>query len=245
MSNTIFIRMIGVKTLEVLQSYIGHMITVFPQLMRGAGVTIQITSFSVFFGIIIGLFMSLGKLSKNPFFRIPSVIYIDFIRGTPLFVQILLFYFGLPGLMSEITGTSFRVEPIFASIVVCSLNSGAYVAEIFRAGIQSVERGQMEAARSLGMTHNQAMRYVILPQAFKRIVPPLGNEFIVLLKDTSILAAIGVQELTRHGQLYAAATYASFPSYMGVALVYLVMTLSISRVVNWTERRLGVSDRSD
>ena len=231
--------------MEVLQSYLGHLIKVLPQLLTGAVLTVKITSLSVFFGILIGLIMALGKLSKNPLLKIPAVIYVDFIRGTPLFVQILLFYYGISGLILSITGETFKIEPMLAAVVVCSINSGAYVAEIFRAGIQSIERGQMEAARSLGMTHNQAMRYVILPQAFKRIVPPLGNEFIVLLKDTSLLAVIGVEELTRKGQLYVASTFASFPTYIGVALVYLVMTLTISRLVNWTERRLGVSDRRE
>lgn len=222
-----------------------HLINVMPQLLKGAVITIQITSLSVLFGMLIGLIMSLGKLSKNPLFKIPAIIYVDFIRGTPLFVQILLFYYGIPQLVREYTGNPFNIEPIIAAVLVCSLNSGAYVAEIFRAGIQSIERGQMEAARSLGMNHSLAMRHIILPQAFKRIVPPLGNEFIVLLKDTSLLSVIGVIELTQSGRLYVAATYAAFPAYIGVALVYLVMTLSISRLVSWTERRLGVSDRRE
>lgn len=222
-----------------------HLINVMPQLLKGAVITIQITSLSVLFGMLIGLIMSLGKLSKNLLFKIPAIIYVDFIRGTPLFVQILLFYYGIPQLVREYTGNPFNIEPLIAAVLVCSLNSGAYVAEIFRAGIQSVERGQMEAARSLGMNHSQAMRHIILPQAFKRIVPPLGNEFIVLLKDTSLLSVIGVIELTQSGRLYVAATYAAFPAYIGVALVYLVMTLSISRLVSWTERRLGVSDRRE
>jgi len=226
-----------------VENFLEHIIKVLPQLLKGAVLTVQITTLAVFFGIIIGAFMGLGKLSKNLLLKIPSSIYVDFIRGTPLFVQILLFYYGIPGLISSITDSTFKIEPMLAAVVVCSINSGAYVAEIFRAGIQSIERGQMEAARSLGMTHVQAMRYIILPQAFRRIVPPLGNEFIVLLKDTSILAAIGVQELTRKGQLYVAVTFAPFPTYIGVALVYLVMTLTISRLVAWTERRLGVSDR--
>jgi polar amino acid transport system permease protein len=189
--------------------------------------------------------MGLGKLSKKAYLKIPAMIYIDSIRGTPLFVQILLFYYGLPNLYFQFTGKPFTIDPMIAAVVVCSLNSGAYVAEIVRAGIQSIERGQMEAARSLGMSHTQAMRYIILPQAFKRIVPPLGNEFIVLLKDTSLLSVIGVVELTQSGKLYVAATYAAFPAYIGVALVYLVMTLTISRFVAWTERRLGVSDRRE
>lgn len=142
--------------------------------------------------------------------------------------------------MTQLTAETVRIAPQMAAIIACSINSGAYVAEIFRAGIQSIEKGQMEAARSLGMTRGQAMRYVILPQAFRRVVPPLGNEFIALMKDTSILSAIGVEELVRKGQLYVAVTYQPFPIYMGIALVYLVLTLTISRWVAYTERRLGV-----
>ncbi len=230
--------------MEIILNYLEHMIRVFPQLLSGAVLTIEITALSVFFGTLIGLFISLGKLSEYKVLRIPANIYVEVTRGTPLFVQILLFYFGLPGLVSGITKQPFRIEPLIAAVVVCSLNSGAYVAEIFRAGIQSIDRGQMEAARSLGMTRRTAMRHVILPQAFKRVLPPLGNEFIALLKDTSILAVIGVQELTRRGQLYVATSFASFPTYIGVALMYLILTLSISRVVAHLERRYAVSDRS-
>jgi len=226
----------------ILQSFIHHFVRVLPLLLKGAVLTIEITALSVFFGMIIGLFISFGRLSKNLLFKIPSIIYIDFIRGTPLFVQILLFYFGIPGLIAQITGGPVRFEPLFAGIAACSINSGAYVAEIFRAGIQSIERGQMEAARSLGMTHRQTMLYIILPQAFKRIVPPLGNEFIVLLKDSSLLAVIGVLELLQRGRLYIANTYASFETLISVSMVYLAMTLTISRFVTWTERRLGVND---
>lgn len=230
--------------MEIILSYLNHMIRVFPQLLQGALLTVEITSLSVFLGTLIGLFISLGKLSDKYIFKIPSNIYVEVTRGTPLFVQILIFYFGLPGLITAVLGTPFRIEPMVAAVAVCSLNSGAYVAEIFRAGIQSIDRGQMEAARSLGMNHSLAMRHVILPQAFKRVIPPLGNEFIALLKDTSILAAIGVQELTRRGQLYVATSFAPFPTYIGVALVYLIMTLSISRFVAYLERRFAVSDRS-
>ncbi len=226
--------------MEVLMSYIGHIVKVMPNLLKGAVLTVQITSFSVFFGIIIGLFMGLGKLSKRLYFKIPAVVYIECIRGTPLFVQILLFYFGVPGLVSSITQQPFRIDPLLAGIIVCSINSGAYVAEIVRGGIQSIEKGQMEAGRSLGMSHYQTMRYIILPQAFKRMIPPLGNEFIILLKDTSLLATIGVAELTRQGQLYTSVHFVPFPTFIGVALVYLVMTLTISRLLAWLERRLDV-----
>ncbi len=231
--------------MEVLQGYANHMRLVLPLLLRGAVYTVEITAASVFFGIIIGLIMSLGKMSKNAFFRIPSIMYIDFIRGTPLMVQILLFYYGISGLLAQLTGGPVRFEPLLSGVVVYSLNSGAYVAEIFRAGIQSIDIGQTEAARSLGMTQGMAMRHVILPQAFRRIIPPLGNEFITLLKDSSLLSIIGVMELLQSGRLYVARTYASFPVYIMVSLVYLVMTLGITRLVTWGERRLKISDRSE
>lgn len=186
--------------------------------------------------------MSLGKLSKNAFLRIPSTIYIDVIRGTPLFVQILLTYFGIPSLVSQLTGQPFRLNPLFSGVLVCSLNSGAYISEIFRAGIKSIHKGQTEAAVSLGMPKTMVMRFIILPQAFKRIIPPLGNEFIILLKDTSILAVIGVTELTRMGQLYVSVTFEAFSTYIGVALVYLIMTLTISRVIAWLEKRFKLND---
>ncbi len=231
--------------MSLLASYIEHAINVFPSLLRGAVITIEVTTFAIFFGLILGTIAAFGKLSRRSVFRIPSSIYVDFIRGTPLFVQILLFYYGIPGLIIGITGEPFRIDPILAGIAVCSINSGAYNAEIVRAGIKSVDRGQMEAARSLGMTEGQAMREVIMPQAVRLIIPPLGNEFIALLKDSSLLAVISVHELSKNGMLYVSKTFAAFPTYISVAFVYLALTMGISRVLNHIERRLGVSDRSE
>ncbi len=231
--------------MSLLASYIDHAIAVFPSLLRGAVITIEVTTFAIFFGLILGTVAAFGKLSKRSVFRIPSSIYVDFIRGTPLFVQILLFYYGIPGLINGLTGEVFRIDPIIAGIAVCSINSGAYNAEIVRAGIKSVDRGQMEAARSLGMTDRQAMKEVIMPQAVRLIIPPLGNEFIALLKDSSLLAVISVHELSKNGMLYVSKTFAAFPTYISVAFVYLALTMGISRVLNYIERRLGVSDRSE
>lgn len=214
-------------------------------MLRGAVITVEVTTFAIFFGLILGTIAAFGKLSRRSVFRIPSSIYVDFIRGTPLFVQILLFYYGIPGLIIGITGEPFRIDPILAGIAVCSINSGAYNAEIVRAGIKSVDRGQMEAARSLGMTEGQAMKEVIMPQAVRLIIPPLGNEFIALLKDSSLLAVISVHELSKNGMLYVSKTFAAFPTYISVAFVYLALTMGISRVLNHIERRLGVSDRSE
>jgi polar amino acid transport system permease protein len=227
-----------------LSIYLDHIIKVFPSLVMGSLITIEVTSLSLFFGMILGTLFGLGKLSKNRLFRYPSIVYIDFIRGTPLLVQILLFYYGLPGLYFNITQNPVNIDPIFAGVIVCSINSGAYIAEIMRAGIKSIEKGQTEAARSLGMTNRMTMREIILPQAIRRVVPPLGNEFITLLKDSSLLAIIGVHELLKNGQLYISRTFAPFPVYITVALMYLAMTIVITRVIAHIEWRLDISDRS-
>ncbi|MEG6584974.1 amino acid ABC transporter permease [Dendrosporobacter sp. 1207_IL3150] len=209
----------------------------FPLLLAGAGVTVQITALSVSFGLLIGMFVGIARLSKIWPVKFLAGIYVDFIRGTPLLVQIFIIYFALP----MILGT--RIDPFIAAITACSVNSGAYVAEIFRAGIQSIDKGQMEAGRSLGMTWAQTMRYIILPQAFKRVIPPLGNEFIAMLKDSSLVSVIGFEELTRRGQLIIARTYGSFEIWLTVAFIYLVMTLTISRLVDYLERRYKIDDK--
>ena len=197
----------------------------FPLLLVGAGVTIKITALSVALGVVIGLFVGIARISRIKLLRVLAAIYVDFFRGTPLLVQIFLVYFALPAIGS------------------CGINSGAYVAEIFRAGIQSIDKGQMEAGRSLGMTWVQTMRYIIVPQAFKRVIPPLGNEFIALLKDSSLVSVIGFEELTRRGQLIIAKTYGSLEIWLSVAVIYLAMTLTISRFVAYLERRYKTDDR--
>lgn len=216
-----------------------------PLLLTGAVTTIWITAIAVSVGVVIGLVVGVARLSENIFLRGLARIYIDFIRGTPLLVQILIIYLGIPHLLYLILQQQVPINVYVAGITACAINSGAYVAEIVRAGIQSIEQGQAEAARSLGMTRQQMMWYIILPQAFKRIIPPLGNEFIAMLKDTSLLSVIGVEELTRKGQLFIAVTFAPFPVYLGILLMYLVLTLSISSLVGLAERRLAVSDRSN
>ena len=208
----------------------------FPLLLIGAGVTIQITVLSTAIGFVIGLIVGVARISHVRLLRMLAEVYVEFFRGTPLLVQIFLFYFALP----VITGQ--RIDPFIAAISACGINSGAYVAEIFRAGIQSIDEGQMEAGRSLGMTWLQTMRYIIVPQAFKRVIPPLGNEFIAMLKDSSLVSVIGFEELTRRGQLIIAKTYGSFEIWMSVAVIYLVMTLTISRFVAYLERRCRVHD---
>lgn len=204
----------------------------FPVLLEGAWVTIKLTTIAVAIGLVIGTFVGMARTSKNKLLYGIASVYVDFIRGTPLLVQIFLVYMGLPQVLG------FPIPVWIAAISALGINSGAYVAEIVRAGIQSIDRGQVEAARSLGMTHRQTMRYIILPQAFKRIIPPLGNEFIAMLKDSSLVAVISLEELMRKGQIIQTRTFRPFEIYLAVAFIYLIMTLSISRLVAWTERWL-------
>ena len=161
-----------------------------------------------------------------------------------LLVQVLILGYGVPQLVRAITGMQFNWEPlILVGFIACGVNSSAYMAEIIRSGLQAVDIGQTEAARSLGLNSRQTMRYVIVPQAFKIIVPALGNEFVTLIKETSILSMVGIVEVTRRGTLWASQSFQSFPAYIGVAVVYLIMTLTLSRLVSYMERRMAQSDR--
>ncbi|MDU3112223.1 MAG: amino acid ABC transporter permease [Megasphaera sp.] len=209
-----------------------------PLLLAGAGVTIEITAIAVGLGFVFGLITSVCRLSGVKILNILAVCYVNIIRGTPLLVQIFLIYFALPMIIGE------RINPFVAAVAACSVNSGAYVAEIFRAGIQSVDKGQMEAGRSLGLSWMQTMRYIILPQAFKHVIPPLGNEFISMTKETSLVSVIGFEELTRRGQLIIAKTYGSFEIWLTVAFIYLVMTFTIAQLVSYWERRFATDDRN-
>lgn len=209
-----------------------------PLLIAGAGVTIEITAISVGLGFILGLVVSVCRLSGWKILKAVAVCYVNILRGTPLLVQIFLIYFALPMLIGQ------RINPFLAAVAACSINSGAYVSEIFRAGIQAVDRGQMEAGRSLGLSWMQTMWYIILPQAFRKVIPPLGNEFISMTKETSLVSVIGFEELTRRGQLIIAKTYGSFEIWLTVAAIYLVMTLSIAQLVSYLERRFATDDRN-
>ena len=203
----------------------------FPLLLVGAGVTLKITAISVGLVLLFSLFIGIAQIFRVAIFRIPAKIYVDFLRGTPLLVQIFMIYFALPMLI----GT--RIDPFIAAIVACSINSSAYIAEIFRGGILSIDKGQMEAGRSLGLNWSQTMRFVVIPQAFKRIIPPLGNEFIAMLKDSSLVSVIGFEELTRQGQLIIASTYGAMEIWTAVALIYLALTFPITRLVAYLEKR--------
>jgi len=206
-----------------------------PALLVGALVTLRVTALSIAVGLIIGLGAGLARVWPNSFLRNVSSAYIELIRGTPLLVQIFLVYFGLPAL-------GLNLDPFVAGVLAMGINSGAYVGEIVRGGIESIAQGQMEAALSLGMSWWQSMYYVILPQALFRILPSLGNEFIALLKDSSLVSTIAIAELTRTGQIIITRTFKSFEIWVGVALFYFIMTYAISRAVKYSEKRMRYSE---
>lgn len=220
-----------------MEKSLGIIIEALPTLLAGAVVTLQLTAIATVLGLLGGTLLGLARLSKIKLLRLASRIYIDFFRGTPLLVQLYIIYFGVPVLFKSFD-VVFSFDQWTAAILGLSLNSAAYLAEIVRAGIQSIDIGQKEAAGSLGLGSWQTMRYVILPQALRRMIPPLGNEFIILLKDTSLVAVIGYQELFRNGQLIVATNFRSFEIYGAVALIYLVLTALSSQVFSWLERKM-------
>ncbi|RZM82056.1 amino acid ABC transporter permease [Leptolyngbya iicbica] len=209
-----------------------------PTLLIGAITTLQLTASAVILGLIGGTLLGMARLSSFKPLQIASRVYIDFFRGTPLLVQIFMIYFGIPAA----TGISFN--RFLAAILALSLNASAYLAEIVRGGIQSIETGQREASESLGLSPVQTMRYVIFPQAFRRMIPPLGNEFITLLKDTSLVAVIGYEEILRRGQLIVATNYRAFEIYFTVALVYLVLNILSAQAFIWLEKWMDPTNKS-
>ncbi|KYG69592.1 amino acid ABC transporter permease [Bdellovibrio bacteriovorus] len=229
-----------------------------PLFIRGLWTTLTLTAIGVFFGTLLGLMLGLGKIARAErgpwrwplklFVKTPSQIYISFFRGTPLFVQILLIHFALvPWLIHAETGALISGEAalylkreygaLISGSLALSLNSAAYIAEIFRAGIQSIDRGQTEAARSLGLNYYQTMRQIIIPQAFRRMLPPLGNEAITLLKDSSLVSAIGLAELAYAARTAAGAYARYWEPYLFISVIYLIITLGMSYVVHRLERK--------
>lgn len=206
-----------------------------PYLLVGARTALLVTFWSVVLGVTLGLIVALGRLSKVGPISIVAQAYVEFLRGTPMVVQVFIVYFGLPRV-----GIYF--PPLLSGVIALGLNSAAYLGEIFRAGIQSIESGQSQAALSLGLKPMQVLRYIVLPQAFVRVLPAIGNEFVTMIKDSSLVSFIAVQELTYRSSLVAARTYDYFTMYMATALIYFCMTFTVSRVLMWLERRLRVSD---
>jgi glutamine transport system permease protein len=211
-----------------------------PLLIQGMKLTFQLTIIAISVGTIVGLIFSLFRLSALKPVSWLAKAYVDFFRGTPLLVQIFLIHFGFPQLLGM------NAFPAYLSgTIALSLNSGAYIAEIFRGGIQSIHRGQLEAARSLGMSYAQAMVYIILPQAFKRSIPPLGNEFIAMLKDSSLVSVIALQELMMSGRIMQGRSFRPFETWVTVAMLYLIMTMTITQFVAYLERVFGKNDQSE
>ncbi len=206
----------------------------FGPLMVGLWTTLWLSAIASVIGLFLGLVTGLGRISKNFTLRGLATVYVEFIRGTPLLVQIFIAYFFI--------GTVFNLDRNVAGVGALAIFTGAYVAEIVRSGIQSISPGQMEAARSLGMNLIQAMRHIILPQAFKRILPPLAGQFISLIKDSSLVSVIAITDLTKSGREIITSTFATFEVWLTVAAMYLVVTSLMSQVVFYMERRLALSD---
>jgi arginine/lysine/histidine/glutamine transport system substrate-binding/permease protein len=208
-------------------------------LLKGAGITLMLTAFSFSFGLIGGVLLALLLQLQWPPARWICRIYIDFFRGTPMLVQLFLIYFGLPALLQSLE-LPFTIDRLVAAVAALSLNVAAYLAETLRSGIESIDRGQWEAADALGFSPVERMRFVIAPQAIRRVLPPLANEFVTLIKDTSLAAVIGFEELFRQGQLMVATTYRAFEIYTAVALVYLIMTTLAAFAFRRIEARMSV-----
>jgi His/Glu/Gln/Arg/opine family amino acid ABC transporter permease subunit len=204
----------------------------FGTLLQAFMVTVLLALLAEVLGIVLGLVLALMKIGSSRIFSAPAQVYIDVFRGTPLLIQIIFIYFATPNL-------GIRIESLFfAGLIALTLNSAAYVAEIFRSGIQSIDRGQMEAGRASGLTYSQTMRHIIVPQAFRRVIPPLTNEFVMLIKDTSIVSVIGLEELLRSARVLQSATANSTP-LVAAALFYLAICLPLIYLANGLERRLN------
>ncbi len=208
--------------------------------MVGVKLTLETTAVAFSLALVLGLLGGLGRVSKNPVLYAISTLYVEIIRGLPMLVIILYMGFVVGPWIRDATG--FNPPMLYRAIAGLGFGYGAYLTEVYRAGIQSIHRGQMEAARSLGMNYFQSMRYVVLPQAFRIILPPLVNDLSALLKDTSLISVIALSDLLQRGRLYASRTFRAFEPYNTVALLYLAMTLTLSSLSRLLERRMRVGE---
>ena len=204
----------------------------FPSLLSGLKMTLILTVVSLLIATVLGIIFGLLRIAKNKVLSTIAVIYIDIFRGTPLIVQAFFIYFGIP------VALDFRISAVAAGLITLSLNAGAYMAEIVRGGIQSVDKGQMEAARSLGLPYGKAMRKVVLPQAIQLMIPAFINQFVITLKDTSILSIIGINELTQSGKIIIARNLESFQMWLIVGIMYFIVIMILTKVSNVLERRI-------
>ena len=212
--------------------------TYFSMLLKSLGNTMLLTLLALIFALVIGLIFALMNVGKNRVFNLIGTIYVDAVRGVPLIVLAYFIYFGIPQGMKSLGFTDFRLTALQAGVAALAMNCGAYMAEIIRAGIESVDKGQMEAARSLGLPYGTSMRRVVLPQAIRTMIPSIINQFIITLKDTSILSAIGFPELTKTGKTVASNTMALIQTWAVIALFYLVVITLLSKLAKYMERRI-------
>jgi polar amino acid transport system permease protein len=210
----------------------------------GIGITVELTVISFVFIIIIGLIGGLGRIAKNPVIHLIASLYVEIVRGIPLLVQLIWWYFAAPVAIKAIGRflhiaaiANYQSNAFLLAVVGLVICYAAYMSEIFRAGIESIPKSQMEAARSLGMTYLQSMRHVILPQAIRVVLPPVGNEFIMLIKDTSLVSVVAVEDLTRRGREFGATHFNPMEVWTLVALLYLILTLFSARLIAWLEQR--------
>ena len=202
-----------------------------PYLLEGLQVTLYIFIIAIILGFIIGLIVALLRLAPFKILNWIAKFFVDAIRGTPFIVQLFFIYFGLNSL------GFFSMDNTTAGIVTVAINAGAYFSEIIRAGIQSIDRGQTEAARSLGLNATQNMRYIILPQAFRRMLPTITNQAIISLKDTSLLSVIGIADLTQEGRIQASQTFEAFTIYLTLGVIYFIVIYLLSTLASFVERK--------
>ncbi len=219
---------------------IGIIQTYGSMLVEAMGKTLLLTLLSLVFAMILGLIFSLMNVGKNRFFNLIGTIYVDGVRGVPLIVLAYFIYFGVPVAIKMMGATSFRFTALTAGTIALAMNCGAYMAEIIRAGIESVDKGQMEASRSLGLSYVKSMRLVVLPQAFRTMIPSIINQFIITLKDTSILSVIGYPELTNMGKTISGNTFMSLQTWAVVGMMYMVVIVSLSKIAKRIERRVNL-----
>jgi His/Glu/Gln/Arg/opine family amino acid ABC transporter permease subunit len=206
----------------------------FPAFMRGLSLTLEIAVISIILGFIGGLLIGMMRISRNPFVSGLSLIYVEAFRGTPLLIQIFLVYLGLPQLGIQVESA------LVAGLIALSMNSAAYQAEIFRGGVQAIPKGQMEAGRSLGLSYNQSLSNVIIPQALRNGLPAYTNEFITMIKDSSLVMTIGILELTLTGKIISGATAQPFVVLLFVALLYFILTFTTARIMRYVEKRFAI-----
>ena len=212
-------------------------------LLKSLGYTMLLTLLALFFAMIIGLIFALFNVSHNKILNVIGTIYIDAIRGVPLIVLAYFIYFGVPQAIKMMGAAGFKLPALQAGTIALSMNCGAYMAEIFRAGIQSIDKGQMEASRSLGLSYSTTMKCVILPQAFRVMVPSIINQFIITLKDTSILSVIGYPELTNMGKTISGNTFKSLQTWAIIGILYMIVIITLSKIAKRIEQKIKIEDK--